>query len=111
MPDRPRDDLDCELTDEQSAARDEFWRFAQTEIAPGAQARDREECTSRELVERIAAEGYLGVMAPEEYSGGAMDSIMFGLLNAELGRACSSARTSRSGLLSVRSRLARVIPA
>lgn len=93
MTDRPHDDLDNELTDEQSAARDDFRRFAQAEVAPGAQARDRDESTPGELIQRVAEQGYLGAVVPTEYSGGAQDSITFGVLNAELGRACSSIRS------------------
>ena len=67
MPDRPHDDLDNELTAEQSQARDGFWEFAQREVAPDAQARDDAEHTPRELAEAVAQQGYLAALPLQQH--------------------------------------------
>ncbi|HEX5724527.1 MAG TPA: acyl-CoA dehydrogenase family protein, partial [Longimicrobiaceae bacterium] len=82
-----------ELGPAQERARAAFAAFAGREVAPHAGAWDRAAATPREVIGRLAAEGYLGAGVPREHGGAGMDWVTFGLLNEELGRACSSVRS------------------
>jgi glutaryl-CoA dehydrogenase (non-decarboxylating) len=82
-----------EFTDEQAEARAGFRSFVDAEVLPHADGFDREERFPRALIEEAARRGYLGAALPEEYGGGAMDAITYGLLNEEVGRGCSSMRS------------------
>lgn len=85
--------MQIELTTQQAARRDDFRRFADAEIAPHADRFDREERIPAELVGRLAGRGYLGSVIGEEWGGPGFDFISYGLLNEEIGRACSSVRS------------------
>jgi glutaryl-CoA dehydrogenase (non-decarboxylating) len=82
-----------ELTSEQKGAQAEFRAFADRHISPFADQFDREERISADLIGQLAQSKYLGAMLPEEYGGRGSDMITFGLLNQEIGRACSSTRS------------------
>ncbi|HEX2162498.1 MAG TPA: acyl-CoA dehydrogenase family protein, partial [Thermoanaerobaculia bacterium] len=73
--------------------RDGFRRFAGERIAPHAGRWDREEAVPREIVEELAARGWLGAPLPVAAGGGGMDPVVYGLLTEEIGRACSSTRS------------------
>ena len=85
--------MEIELTKDQLAKQNEFRVFATAEIAPYASKNDIEEKTPPELIRKLADSGYLGSMIPKEYGGLGMDMITIGLLNEEIGRACSSIRS------------------
>jgi glutaryl-CoA dehydrogenase (non-decarboxylating) len=82
-----------ELNDAQKAAQAGFQEFVRTEIAPHADRWDREGRIPTELITRMGRAGYLGALIPAEYGGSALDMITYGLLNEEVGRGCSSARS------------------
>ena len=90
------------LTSRQKDAQAEFSAFADEVIAPFASQFDREERIPSNLIERLARRGYLGAALPKQVGGLGADMIPFGLLNEELGRACSSVRS----LLTVHSMVA-----
>ena len=81
------------LTPEQEAARAEFRAFVEAEITPFAGRWDREACVPDELLEKLRNRGYLAAPLAREEGGGGMDPITYGLLTAEIGRACSSSRS------------------
>ena len=60
--------------------------FARAEIAPKAQAWDREERFPREIVPRLAELGLLGIRIPEEYGGSGMDTTSYAICVEELAR-------------------------
>ncbi len=97
--------MKIELTKEQLDNQEEFHSFATKEIAPYAAKNDLEERTPPELIKKLADSGYLGSMIPKEYGGLDMDMITIGLLNEEVGKACSSVR----GLLTVHGMVALAI--
>lgn len=76
----------------QEEARRRFAAWVDREVVPSAGAWDRAAATPRPVIERMAAEGFLGAVVPAEFGGG-MDAVTFGLLNEELGRGCSSVRS------------------
>jgi alkylation response protein AidB-like acyl-CoA dehydrogenase len=85
--------MDFELTDEQRLVRDTAREFTDNEIAPRARDNDRNEHFDLELVEKIAAQGYLGAIVPTRYGGAGLDYLTYGLLVEEVARGCSSMRT------------------
>ena len=85
--------MKIELTSQQKNAQAEFKTFADEEIFPYADQFDREERISTELINKLARRKYLGAVLPEEFGGLGGDMITFGLLNEEVGRACSSTRS------------------
>jgi alkylation response protein AidB-like acyl-CoA dehydrogenase len=82
-----------ELTAQDRETRDACRSFVNAEIAPHANRFDREERLPRELLGRVASEGYLGFTLPEEYGGGGRGMCAFGLVCEEVGRGCSSVRS------------------
>jgi alkylation response protein AidB-like acyl-CoA dehydrogenase len=77
----------------QEDLRAAFRGFAQAKILPRAQAIDRDESFPEELIQSIAAEGYLAPWLPEEVGGRGLDFVTTGLLHEEFGYACASARS------------------
>ena len=85
--------IDFELTDEQKLVRETAREFAEKEIQPRVRDNDRNERFDTELVEKMAAMGYLGATIPEEYGGRGIDYITYGLIVEEIGRIDSAMRT------------------
>jgi glutaryl-CoA dehydrogenase (non-decarboxylating) len=74
------------LTVEQERASDEFRAFADEHVRPRAADFDRNERIPRELIEHMAASGFL--LAPQQF-----DLVTYGLLHEQIGAACSSVRS------------------
>ena len=85
--------MDFELTDEQRLVRDTARAFTDNEIVERARENDRNEHFDLELVEKIAAQGYLGAIVPREYGGAGLDYLTYGLIVEEIGRGDSAMRT------------------
>jgi glutaryl-CoA dehydrogenase (non-decarboxylating) len=73
--------------------RRKFAAFADSALAPGAAAADSAGRLPRSTIEALRDSGFLGAVLPEEYGGTALDPVAYGLLTAEVARACSSSRT------------------
>jgi len=73
--------------------RQAFRAFVDAEIRPIANEMDREEAFAESLIQRMAQEGFLGATIDTAYGGKGWDQITFGLMNEEIGRGCSSARS------------------
>ncbi len=82
-----------EYTAEQQEKHKLFRHFAQDVVAPLAREIDETEIFPCELVQKMAGMGFLSALVPEEHGGQPLDLISFGLLNEELGNACSSTRS------------------
>jgi hypothetical protein len=93
------------LSEENRNTQKGFRDFVDKEIAPFAQKNDMEQQVSRDLIEKIAGQGYLGATVSHEFGGSGMDMVTFGLLNEELGRGCSSVRS----LITVQTMVTQVI--
>jgi alkylation response protein AidB-like acyl-CoA dehydrogenase len=85
--------MDFSLTDEQVLVRETARDFSDREIAPRARDNDRNEHFDTDLVAKIAAQGYLGAIVPQEYGGAGLDYSTYGLIVEQIGRGCSSMRT------------------
>ena len=85
--------MDFELTDEQRLVRETARAFTDNEIVERARENDRNEHFDLELVEKIAAQGYLGAIVPRQYGGAGLDYLTYGLIVEEIGRGDSAMRT------------------
>jgi butyryl-CoA dehydrogenase len=85
--------MDFELTDEQRLVRETARAFTDNEIVERARENDRNEHFDLELVEKIAAQGYLGAIVPQEYGGAGLDYLTYGLIVEQIGRGDSAMRT------------------
>jgi alkylation response protein AidB-like acyl-CoA dehydrogenase len=85
--------MDFALTDEQQLIRDTARTFTDREIVPRARENDRNEHFDTELVAKIAEQGYLGAIVPQEYGGAGLDYGTYAVIVEEVGRGCSAMRT------------------
>ncbi len=88
--------IEFTLTDEQKMIRDMTRSFVQQEIEPYVQQWERDGDHPHAIYEKMAAQGLLGCMFPEEYGGGGLDAVSYALVTEELAKGCSSLRTSIS---------------
>jgi len=66
--------------------------FATEVLRPRAGEFDERCAVPRDVIDAMAAAGFLGAALPAEYGGAGMDALSYGLLTAEIGKGCSSAR-------------------
>jgi alkylation response protein AidB-like acyl-CoA dehydrogenase len=85
--------MDFELTDEQRLVRETARAFVDNEIVERARENDRNEHFDLDLVAKIAEQGYLGAIVPNEYGGAGLDYLTYGLIVEQIGRGDSAMRT------------------
>lgn len=85
--------MNFELTSHQKELKKEFREFIKTELLDQANGYDKEGFIPKSLIDKLATAGYLGATLPVEYGGRGMDQLSYGILNEEIGRACSSTRS------------------
>ena len=85
--------MNLALTTQQTTAHLADQAFVANNIAPYADQIDRAQATPVHVINNVAQQGYLGALIPVAYGGNPLDMISFGLLNQEVGRACSSVRS------------------
>jgi alkylation response protein AidB-like acyl-CoA dehydrogenase len=67
--------VNFELTDEQRQIRDTLTAFAEREIKPHAPKWDKDQSFPRHVMAQLGELGFLGVSFPEQYGGGAADTL------------------------------------
>src|SRR5215203_5886159 len=77
--------MHLELSDDQQILKNAMREFAVGEIAPGAAERD-DASRSVELIPKLAEQGLLGIMVPEEYGGSGYDAISSAIIIEEIAR-------------------------
>lgn len=82
--------MDFALSEEQQMFRDLFREFARKEVWPRAEHTDKAEQLSAEVLQKAAAQGFLGGPIPEDYGGAGLNYVSTCLLMEELGHACMS---------------------
>lgn len=83
--------MDFLLTEEQLMFQKMFRDFAAKEVAKVADAADKKEELPKRLLQRAAAQGFLGALAPEDpYGGAGLDFLTYTLLLEALAAECSS---------------------
>ncbi|MBI3325207.1 MAG: acyl-CoA dehydrogenase family protein [Nitrospinae bacterium] len=90
-----------ELSDEQRAVRELARKFAEEYIVPVARDNDVHERFPGDILQKLGEVGLLGGPVPMEYGGAGLDYISHALVTEELGKACSSVRTTISVQLSL----------
>jgi alkylation response protein AidB-like acyl-CoA dehydrogenase len=79
--------------DGQAALRATCREFVAAEVAPYASQFDREERISKDVIRKLAEQGYLTPWLPPDHGGLGMDMVSYGLVTEEVGYACSSTRS------------------
>ncbi len=82
--------MDLSLTEEQQALVGMVREFANREVRPLAAELDREAKFPKQLVERMAELGLLGIEVPPEYDGSGLDPLSYVLAMEEVSTACAS---------------------
>jgi butyryl-CoA dehydrogenase len=85
--------MDFDLTDEQRLIKETAREFTDKEIVVRSRENARNHHFDVDLVKKIAAQGYLGAIVPQEYGGAGLDYLSYGLIVEEIGRGDSSIRT------------------
>ena len=78
--------MDFELTAEQALARRTAREFAEAEIAPVIARYDETEEFPAELIGKLGALGFMGVLVPPELGGAGLDYVAYALVVEELSR-------------------------
>ncbi|HEY2570678.1 MAG TPA: acyl-CoA dehydrogenase family protein [Solirubrobacteraceae bacterium] len=85
--------MDFELTDEQRLIKQTAREFTDREVVKQTRENARNHHFDLELVKKIADQGYLGAIVPQEYGGAGLDYLSYGLIVEEIGRGDSAIRT------------------
>jgi len=79
------------LSDEQIMVREAAREFAQTELLPGVIARDEAQEFPDNLVKKMGALGFMGIMVSPKYGGSGMNTLTYALIMEELSKVDASA--------------------
>jgi acyl-CoA dehydrogenase len=82
--------MDFTLTEEQALLRDMARDFAERELAPRAEAHDRNEALDPAVLVQMKQLGFLGLTVPERYGGGGLGNLALSIVLEELNRGCAS---------------------
>ena len=83
--------MNFSLSEEHKMIRDAARDFAQTELLPGVIERDNKQEFPDELVKKMGALGFMGIMVDPKYGGSGMDTISYVLIMEELSKIDASA--------------------
>ena len=83
--------MNFSLSEEQLMVRDAARDFAQTELRPGVIKRDELQEFPDNLVKKMGALGFMGVMVDPKYGGSGMDTMSYVLVMEELSKVDASA--------------------
>jgi butyryl-CoA dehydrogenase len=85
--------MDFELSDEQRLIKNTAREFTDRELVERCRENARNHHFDLDIVKKIAAQGYLGAIVPQQYGGAGLDYLTYGLIVEEIGRGDSSVRT------------------
>jgi butyryl-CoA dehydrogenase len=85
--------MDFALTDEQRLIKETARAFTDKEIILQSRENARNHHFDLDLVKKVADQGYLGAVVPQEYGGAGLDYVSYGLIVEEIGRGDSAIRT------------------
>lgn len=88
--------MNFQLTEEQLAVQQAARDFAQTELLPGVIDRDNQQKFPPELIKKMGALGFMGMMTDPKYNGGGMDTISYVLAMEEISKVDASAAVMMS---------------
>ncbi len=79
------------LTEEQQMIRQAARDFTQTELLPGVIERDETQHFPKELIDKISALGFMGMMVDPKYGGSGLDTLSYVITMEELSKVDASA--------------------
>src|SRR3979411_899967 len=82
--------MDLSLSPEQEEIRKLVRDFAEREVKPRAEAIDHNSEFPRDLVDKAANLGLLGILVPEAYGGAGLDHVSFAIFIEEVAHFCAS---------------------
>ncbi len=82
--------MNFELTEDQLAVQDVARGFAEKKLKPRAEEFDADSKMDMGLIQEMGELGLLGIILPEEYGGGGMDTVSYMVAVEELSRGCPS---------------------
>jgi len=82
--------VNFDLTPEQKMIRKLMRDFAEGEVAPGADERDRAKRFPKEIIDQMAKLNLMGLPFPEKYGGAGADTVSFAIAVEELSRVDAS---------------------
>jgi alkylation response protein AidB-like acyl-CoA dehydrogenase len=85
--------MDFDLTDEQRLIKATAREFTDNEIVLQSRENARNHHFDLDMVKKVADQGYLGAVVPQEYGGAGLDYLSYGLIVEEIGRGDSAIRT------------------
>lgn len=85
--------FEFKFTEEQYMLREMVREFTIKEIKPIASKIDEEARIPKELIQKMAELGFLGIAIPEEYGGGGFGEVGYCLMQEEIARGCLSTAT------------------
>ena len=88
--------LDQQLSDDERMVMESARRFAQDQLMPRVIADYRDESFDRSIMTAFGEMGLLGTTIPEEYGGGGMNHVCYGLAAREIERVDSGYRSAMS---------------
>ncbi len=93
--------MDFDLSSEQQMIKDTVRDFVDKEVIPAARENELKERFPQELLKKMAPLALLGGPIPTEYGGAGLDYISHAIITEEIGRGCSSLRTTLSVQISL----------
>lgn len=78
--------LNFSLSEEQQLIRDSVRDFVERHVAPGVRERDAAREFPHDIMEKLADQNLLGMIHPEQYGGGGVDTVSFCLAIEEIAR-------------------------
>ena len=93
--------MNFSLSEEQLMVRDAARDFAQTELRPGVIKRDELQEFPYNLVKKMGALGFMGIMVDPKYGGSGMDTMSYVLVMEELSKVDASASVIVSRFVSI----------
>lgn len=85
--------MDIRLTDSQLERRNAARQFAADNLADVANLIDIQQVTPNAVLAAMRSSGILGAALPQEFGGGEVDPVSYGLMTEEIGMVCSSMRS------------------
>jgi len=89
------------LTEEQEMLKTMIRDFAEKEVAPTADERDKKKAFPLEIMQKMAQLELMGLPFAEEYGGGGADTVSFAIVVEELSRVCASTGITYSAHISL----------
>jgi len=78
--------LNFELSEDQQLIRDSVKDFVERHVAPGVKERDASKQFPHDIIEKLADQGFLGMVHPEKFGGGGVGHLSFCLAIEEIAR-------------------------